>query len=100
VSCLPKGRVADIVGRQVLRSGTSVGANYCEATRATTKKHFSSNLAIALREADETLYWLEIVRDAKLVRKELLQDLIDECNQLVAILVSSVKTASRRDPRK
>jgi four helix bundle protein len=80
----------------VLRSGTSIGANYREAIRAATKKHFASTLSIALREADETLYWLELLRDAKLVRANLLRDIIDENNQLVAILASSVKTAAYR----
>jgi four helix bundle protein len=97
VSRLPKGRVADVIGRQVLRSGTSIGANYREASRATTKRHFASILATALREADETLYWLELVRDAKLIPAEMLRELVGECNQLVAILASSVKTASYRD---
>jgi len=85
VSNLPTGRAADIIGRQVLRSGTSIGANYREAIRASTKKHFASTLGIALREADETLYWLELLRE-----------IIDEKNQLVAILASSVKTAAYR----
>jgi len=82
VSSLPNERAADIIGRQVLRSGTSIGANYREATRAATKKHFASLLSIALREADETLYWLELLRDARLIRAHLLSDLVDECNQL------------------
>ncbi len=100
VSSLPKTRVADVIGRQLLRSGTSIGANYREASRAATKKHFASILSTALREADETLYWLELLRDAELIRPNLLRDLIDECNQLVAILASSVKTAAyRRKPR-
>jgi four helix bundle protein len=99
VSSLPKGRVADVIGGQVLRSGISIGANYREATRAATKRHFASILATALREADETLYWLELVRDAKLVRVELLRGLVDECNQLVAILAASVKTAANRTER-
>jgi four helix bundle protein len=100
VSSLPKGRVADVIGGQVLRSGISIGANYREATRAATKRHFASILATALREADETLYWLELVRDAKLVRVELLRGLVDECNQLVAILAASVKTAANRTERR
>jgi len=100
VASLPTGRTADVIGRQVLRSGTSIGANYREATRAATKKHFASTLAIALREADETLYWLELLRDAKLIRAHLLRDILDENNQLVAILASSVKTAAyRQSPR-
>jgi len=96
VSSLPNERTADIIARQVLRSGTAIGANYREATRAATKKHFASILSIALREADETLYWLELLRDAKLIRTHLLRDLVDECNQFVAMLAASVKTAANR----
>jgi four helix bundle protein len=100
VASLPSQRAADIVGRQLLRSGTSIGVNYREASRVATKRHFAAILSTALREADETLYWLELQRDAKLVRAQLLRDLVDESNQLVAILASSVKTAAyRRRPR-
>ncbi len=59
VAKLPKSDVGRVIGRQLLRSGTSIGANYREAARSGTKKHFTSILTIALREADETLYWLE-----------------------------------------
>jgi four helix bundle protein len=99
VSKLPKNRAADIIGRQLLRSGTSIGANYREAVRAATKKHFTSIMTTALREADESLYWLELLRDSDIVQPKLLVDLIDECQQLVAILAASVKKASQL-PRK
>jgi four helix bundle protein len=99
VSKLPKNRAADIIGRQLLRSGTSIGANYREAVRAATKKHFTSIMTTALREADESLYWLELLRDSDIVQPKLLVDLIDECQQLVAILAASVKKASQ-PPRK
>jgi len=95
-SKLPKDRAADIIGRQLLRSGTSIGANYREASRAATKKHFASMMTTALREADETLYWLELLSESGLVKPELLGEIIDECNQLVAILAASVKKASQR----
>jgi four helix bundle protein len=78
-----------------LRSGPSVGANYREATRAATKKHFTSILVTALREADETMYWLELLAESDTVKANRLSSLIDECNQLVAILAASVKTARR-----
>jgi four helix bundle protein len=94
-SKLPKNRAADIIGRQLLRSGTSIGANYREASRAATKKHFASMLTTALREADETLYWLELLSEGGLVRPQLLSEIIDECKQLVAILAASVKKASQ-----
>jgi four helix bundle protein len=99
-SSLPSDRAADVIGRQLLRSGTSIGANYREASRAATKKHFASILATALREADESLYWLQLLRDSNLVRPELLADLIKECDELVAILASSVKTAAYRSEGK
>ncbi len=99
-SKLPKNRAADIIGRQLLRSGTSIGANYREASRAATKKHFTSIMTTALREADETLYWLELLSESGLVRPELLTEIIDECRQLVAILAASVKKASRHNRSK
>ncbi len=95
VSSLPKSDVGRIIGGQLLRSGTSVGANYREAVRAATKKHFTSIMVTSLREADETLYWLELLAESNTVKANLLTDLIDECNQLVAILNASVKTARR-----
>ena len=93
VSKLPKNNVARVIGGQLLRSATSIGANYREAARSSTKKHFTSILTTALREADETLYWLELLADSQIVKPALLVDLRDECNQLVAILAASVKKA-------
>jgi len=95
VSKLPKNDVGRVIGKQLLRSGTSIGANYREATRSSTKKHFTSILVTALREADETLYGLELLADSNTVKKELLNDLTCECRQLVAILAASVKKARR-----
>jgi four helix bundle protein len=95
VSKLPKGDVGRVIGCQLLRSGTSVGANYREAARSATKKHFTSIMVTALREADETLYWLELLAESNTVKPSLLSDLIDECNQLVAILSASVKKARK-----
>lgn len=65
VAKLPKNDVGNVIGKQVLRSGTSIGANYREAIRSSTKKHFTSILVTALREADETLYWLELLSDIR-----------------------------------
>ncbi len=95
VEKLPKTDVGRVVGRQLLRSGTSIGANYREASRSGTKKHFASIMNVALREADETLYWLELLAESGTVKPELLTDLIDESHQLVAILSASVRTARK-----
>jgi len=97
-SSLPAGRVGDVVGRQVLKSGTSVGANYREALRATSKKHFISTMHVVLREADETLYWLELLSEAGILKPSLLDDLMDECNQLVAIFTATIKTSKSNTP--
>ena len=93
VAKLPKSDVGRVLGKQLRRSGTSVGANYREATRSATKKHFTSILVTALREADETLYWLELLAESNTVKPELIEDLTNECHQLVAILAASVKKA-------
>jgi four helix bundle protein len=93
VSKLPRNQVARVIGGQVLRSGTSIGANFREASRAATKKHYTSMMVVALREAEETMYWLELLAESNTIKPDLLADLRDECSQLVAILAASVKKA-------
>ena len=96
VNALPKNQISWTLGKQVLRSGSSIGAYYREACRATSKKHFGSILAIASGEASETLYWLELLSESETVKPELLSDIISECNELVAILTASVKSAQEK----
>lgn len=93
VNALPSNQVSWTLGKQLLRSGTSIGANYREASRACTKKHFTSIITIALREADETLYWLELLEESETMKPELLKPLQEECNELIAILAATVKTS-------
>jgi four helix bundle protein len=97
-AALPKSREADVLGRQLLKSGTSIGANYREAIRASSRRHFVTNLEICLREGDETIYWLEILAESGVVPQKRLSDLLDECNQLVAIMTATVRTAKQRMP--
>jgi four helix bundle protein len=80
VAALPLNREGDVLGRQLLKSGTSIGANYREALRASSRKHFISITEIALREAGETLYWLELLLESEIISPERLNDLIDECD--------------------
>jgi four helix bundle protein len=96
VAALPRTRFGDVLGRQVLRSGTSVGANYREALRASSRKHFISTLEIVLRESDETLYWLELIRDSETIKASRLTPLITECRELVAIFVATIRTSKGR----
>jgi four helix bundle protein len=94
-TALPGGRMGDVIGRQVLKSGTSIGSNWREACRASSKRHFVTTSEICLREADETLYWLEILSESNVVKAARLAPMMDECNQLVAIFVSTVKRAKQ-----
>ena len=102
VEALPKSQSAGVIGRQLLRAGTSVGANYRSACRARSRPEFISKVGIAIEEADESLYWMEVLIDAGLVTKGKLGPLMQEGNELVAILTASVKTAraalGRRTP--
>lgn len=93
---LPQSTIAQILGKQVLRSGTSVGAHCREARRGRSTAEFVSKLHIALQELDETTYWLELISDSGILPEERLAGLCSEANELTAILVASIKTAKRR----
>ena len=82
---LPAASEAQIIGKQLLRSGTSVGANFRETKRAHSDAEFLSKLSICLKECDETDYWLSILERAEIFPKSKLADLQDETNQLIAI---------------
>ena len=95
---LPKGRTSDVIGRQLLRSATSVGANYRAACRAKSKADFVAKMGIVEEECDECLYWMELLVDAGLVKQARLSELIREAHELLSITISSIKTARRRHP--
>jgi four helix bundle protein len=96
VSTLPKSRTANVLGRQLLEAGTSVGANYRAACRAKSPADFISKMGIVEEEADETIYWMELLVLSDLVRKADITNLLDEANQILAMTVSSIKTARMR----
>ena len=90
-SMIPKTTEAQVLGRQLLRSGTSVGANYREAYRGRSKAEFISKCGDSLRELEETAYWLELLVDGKIVSPEKLVALRHECDELLAIFVTIIK---------
>ena len=96
VGTLPNDNAARIMGNQVLRSATSVGANYRAACRAQSRATFASKLAVVIEEADETLYWLELLGESGRVKTELLKDLQKEGSEIVAIVTASRKTTQNR----
>ncbi|MBI4165588.1 MAG: four helix bundle protein [Acidobacteria bacterium] len=93
---LPRDPAGRAVAGQIVRSATSVGANYRAACRAQSRATFSAKLAIAEEEADETLYWLEILSESGLVKPERLTELLKETREIVAIITASRRTASTR----
>jgi four helix bundle protein len=92
---LPKTEEAKIIGRQLLRSSSSVGANYRAACRARSKAEFHSKLSIVVEEADESAFWMEILIEAEIVKPSELNYLNDEANQILKIAAASRKTVSR-----
>ena len=98
VDSLPRRRSADVIGNQLLRSATSVGSNYRAACRGRSRQEFCAKLGVVEEEADESVYWLELLADGALVRKELVADLMREANEILAMVVASIKTAKTRRP--
>jgi four helix bundle protein len=90
---LPNTKTGNVIANQIIRSGTSVGANYRSACRAKSTRDFINKLNIIEEEADETLYWLEIIKDANLLKPELLNDIIIEADELTAIFTAAGKTS-------
>ena len=89
-----RDRKESVIAKQMLRSGTSIGANIAESRYAQSKSDFAAKLQIALKEAAETQYWLELLRDAELVKSDKdFTSLCDDCIELIKLLTSSVKTA-------
>jgi four helix bundle protein len=96
VENLPRTRTADVIGRQLLRSATSVGANYRAACRAKSSADFVAKMGIVEEEADECLYWLELLIRSGLRTAAELASLVAEGNELIAMTVSSINTTRER----
>jgi len=97
---LTKSKAGDVIGRQLIRSATSVAANYRASRRARSRPEFIAKLGIALEECDETLLWLEYVCTLDLIKPRRVKTLRQEAEELVAILVATIKSAKSRNPSK
>jgi four helix bundle protein len=93
---LPATRAADVIGKQLLRSATSVGANYRASRRAKSRADFIHKLGIVEEEADESSCWLELLVESGLIPHATLADLMRECDEITAIIVASIRTAKQR----
>ena len=96
---LPNTLAGRTIGNQIIRSGTSVAANYWAACRARSNADFISKISIVEEECDETLFWLELIAEANLLKKERLQDMVKEADELTAIFTASGKTARQSNPK-
>ncbi len=97
VKAMPRGIAEDVIAKQLTKSATSIGANYREASHGKSTADFVSKLKISEGEADETLYWLQLLVNSGIMKQSKLQTLIDEANELVAILTASTKTSNQHN---
>jgi four helix bundle protein len=103
VESLPNSRTSNVIGGQLLRCGMSVGSNYRASCRAKSRADFTAKMGIVEEEADECMYWIEMLIDCGLVKANLVQPLVGEANEILSIVVSSIRTArsnGTRSPRK
>ncbi len=100
VESLPDTKTAKVIGNQLLRSGTSVGANYRAACRAKSTADFISKLSIVEEENDESIYWMELLIESETVKENLLQNLMKEADEILSIIVTSIITSKEnRNPK-
>ena len=96
-NALPNRTDAMIIKKQIIRSATSVASNYRAACRGRSTSEFLAKLSIIIEEADETCFWLEIIFETQLIQRELLNSIMNEANEITAIMVSSRITASKKN---
>lgn len=99
VEKLPRSRASEILGRQLLRSGTSVGANYRAACRGRSASDVIAKLGLVEEETDESIYWMELLVEGRVVTSDRLTALIKEANEILAMTVASIKTLRARNQR-
>jgi four helix bundle protein len=95
VNSLPRSRAASVIGGQLLRCGTSVGANYRAACRARSSADFVSKMGIVEEESDESAYWMELLIEAGIMKKSRIPDLLNEANEILSMVVASIRTSRR-----
>jgi len=96
---LPKSSEAQVLGKQLLRSGTSVAANYRAACRSRSRAEFVSKIGVVVEETDESAFWIELLADAGIMKKERLAELLKEAQELTAIFTASRQTAKQSGGR-
>ncbi len=95
VDSLPTSRTAGIIGGQLLRAGTSVGANYRAACRARSSADFTAKMGIVEEECDESAYWMELLIEADIMTKSRVSSLLEEANEILSMIIASIKTSRK-----
>ncbi len=95
IEALPRDNTSRVIARQLVRCGTSVGANYRAACRSNSRPDFVSKMGTVEEEADESVYWMQLLVDSEKIRPEKISILINETNELVAMTVASIQTARK-----
>jgi four helix bundle protein len=95
VDSLPRSRTAGILGGQLLRAGTSVGANYRAACRAKSTADFVAKMGIVEEESDESAYWMELLIEAGIVKESRVSGLLGEANEILSMVIASIKTSRK-----
>lgn len=95
-SALPHSPQAQVIGKQLLRCGTSVAANYRAACRSRSRAEFVARLGVVVEEADETIFWLELLVDAEIIPAQRMEELLDEARELTAIFTAAQQTLRKR----
>ena len=93
---LSKNREGYLIGNQIFKSGTSVASSYRAACRARSRAEFIAKMGIVEEEADETLFWLEVIEEVEIFKSDSISSLMQECNEILSIVVSSINTARKR----
>ena len=93
---MSKNREGNLIGNQIFRSGSSVASNYRAACRGRSKAEFIAKMGIVEEEADETLFWLEVIEEVEIFNRDSISSLMQECNEILSIVVSSINTARKR----
>jgi four helix bundle protein len=96
VAALPDNVRGRVVANQLMKAGSSVGANYRAVCRARSDKHFVNKLGVVIEEADESAFWLEVIAETEILKPVLVEALLQEANELVAVMVAARLTCSRR----
>jgi four helix bundle protein len=100
VESLAQTRTSEVIGKQLLRSATSVGANDRAACRARSPQEFRAKLGIVVEEADESHYWMELLIESDLIRKSLVEKLLQEADEILAMVVASINTSRKNEREK